>query len=98
MAFFKTKLNKTEYVMLEAETSGAFVKSDLEVRPDPETALLTALDTVAKVAVSLGEKMAGATASTEITFGVKIQPTGLVLISQRPDDGQISCTIGVMPD
>ena len=92
MAFFVTRLDESTQCLIECETSGAFSKSDLEIKPDPEQAVIIAMSTIVKIAEVMGRnsaqlKSAGAN-EFDIDFGIKVDGVGSVMIAQRVDEGQ----------
>jgi hypothetical protein len=95
--FYITQLDEQTKLVLEAEASGAFAKSDLEVRPDPEKALVNAIDTARTLtrwlAHELGPTMREVGAEAQIAFSLKADSQGMVMIGMRPGDGQFQCTL-----
>lgn len=95
--FYKTQISEETSIIIEAETSGAFTKSDLEDRPDPLRAGMNTINTIAKVAqqmaASLGPALDGTGLAIEVEFGVKADGVGMVMVSQNPDGGQFKVRI-----
>ncbi len=98
MAFIVSRLDKDTIVMVETETTGAFSKSELEVKPDPERAIINSVETITKmsrtIAAGVIPSLREVRASNfEMMFGMKIDGQGAVLVSQRPDDCQFKVTL-----
>lgn len=97
MAFITSELNDDAIMMVECETTGAFSKSDLEIKPNPLMAFknATALigDVGKVVAESVQAKFKDTDANMQVRFGVKIDSMGSVLVSQQGDACQFSVTI-----
>ena len=97
MAFFMTQVTDDVMLLLEAETTGAFSKSDLEIRPNPIMAYLNSIDAVAKLGNSfssgLSSTMESAGCDIDVTFGVKIDGAGSVMISKEQQVCQFNVTM-----
>ena len=95
--FYQTKLDENTWVQVESEASGAFTKSDLDVRPDPETAVLKAVEQMEMVARFLAQKMTPAVREygmdAEIAWSMRIDGNGSVMIGQDVARGQLRCTL-----
>ena len=94
---YATKLDENTRLLIEAEASGAFVKSDLEELPDPETAVLRMVDTVAKVGAAMAKQITpgfqGTGCSWELSFSVKADGFGTVMIANTPEAGQFKVSV-----
>jgi len=97
MAFFITQISDDTEMLLEAEPTGAFSKSDLEVRPDPLKAFLNTVDAAAKLGVAFSDKLAPTMASTnsdvDVHFGLKVDGNGSVMISKESTGCQFQVTL-----
>lgn len=95
--FYVTDLDDDTQIIIEAATSGAFAKSDLEVRPDPRLALQNAIATTSQIAQKFAESlrptMSATGADAEVSFSMKCDHTGLVMIAMNPGEGQFSVTM-----
>ena len=95
--FYTTDLDDDTQIIIEAATSGAFAKSDLEVRPNPTLALLNAIETCGQIAQKFADGLAPTMAETgadaEVCFSMKCDHTGLVMIAMNPDEGQFKVTM-----
>ena len=95
--FYATQLDKDTRILIEADATGAFTKSDLEDRPDPETAVQNAIKTVGKVGAALaqqvGAQFEGTGCAFEVTFSVKVDSYGAVMVATSPEAGQIKCAV-----
>jgi hypothetical protein len=95
--FYVTDLDDDTQIVIEAATSGAFAKSDLEVRPNPRLALQNAITTTGQIAqkfaTELRPAMAASRAEAEVSFSVKCDHTGLVMIAMNPTEGQFKVTL-----
>jgi hypothetical protein len=102
MAFIVSRLDEETLVMVECETTGAFSKSDLEIKPDPERAIFNSVESIARIArtfsagivPNLREIRAN---SFELNFACKVDGNGSVMVSQRSDDGQFRITLRWAP-
>ena len=89
MAQFMTELDETGDVLflIEAETTGAFAKSALDVRPNPLKCFkqcVAAIGLMAdQMATGIGNKVEGTGVDAQVTFGLKIDSAGMVMISQN---------------
>lgn len=98
MATFMTELDDAgeQMMLLEAESTGAFSKSDLETKPNPLLCYkqsMTAIGTIAKrMALQIGESTKGSGAAVEVSFGIKIDSNGTVMISANTNC-QLNCTL-----
>ena len=98
MATFVTQIEGDTMMMMEAETSGTFAKSDLEIKPNPMAAFDNAIDNASLMARVLSGKMSQALAGTsvesaEVSFGIKIDQAGSILIAQESDKAQFQVRI-----
>lgn len=99
MATFMTELDDEGEIrfLMEAETTGAFAKSEMEVRPNPLTAYKQAVNAIGlmagRMAESVGAQVAGTGVDAEVTFGIKVDSQGAVMISQQSSLCQIQCTL-----
>ena len=95
--FFPSELDENTTILIEAETSAAFAKSDMEERPDPRSAFLNAVALAAKLSSAVsdgfGTSIQGQGASGTATFGVRIASSGAVMLSQTLDRAQIQVAI-----
>lgn len=100
MPVFMTQVEGDTMMLLEAETSGAFAKSELEIRPNPMAAFDNSIDAIGRVGRILAERIQAQYAGTgidsaEVTFGIKIDGTGAVMISQENERSQFTVKINV---
>jgi len=98
MAFIVSRLDEETVMMVETETTGAFSKSDLEVKPDPERAIYNSVDTITKLSRTISSGVIPSlrdvrASGFEMVFGTKIDGQGAVMLSQRPEDGQFRVTL-----
>jgi hypothetical protein len=95
--FYQTRLDENTTMIIEAEVGGAFAKSDLEVRPDPDKALVNLVDvasTFAKyIATEFNRALSGQNAEAEVSFAVKADSFGMVMVGMKPNEGQLQCTL-----
>jgi hypothetical protein len=95
--FFVTELDENTMILIEAETSAAFGKNDLEVRPDPlrayKNAVLLAGQLSRAMADGLAKAHAGTDNDTAVTFGLRVDSNGSVMIAQSLDKAQIHITV-----
>lgn len=86
MAFIMTQVSDDVMMLLECEMTGAFSKSEMEIKPNPMMAFLNGVDAMAKIARSVGDGVVGpmleAGCDMDVTFGIKIDGAGAVLIAQ----------------
>jgi len=87
MAFFLTQITEDTEMLIETETTGAFNKSALEVRPDPKKAFLNTVDACNKLGVAfsdqLRETMDSTGCSIDMQFGIKVDGNGSVMIAKE---------------
>lgn len=100
MPVFVTQLDGDKMILLEAETTGAFAKSDLEIRPNPMAAFDNAVDAVGTIGTILSDRIRDKFAGTPIetaavTFGVKVDQAGAVMIAQEHDSAQFTVSLTV---
>ena len=97
MAFFITQISDDTEMLIEAETTGAFTKSDLEIRPDPLKAFLNSADAAAKLGLAFSERLAPTMAAThsdvDVHFGLKVDGNGSVMISKESTGCQFQVTL-----
>lgn len=98
MAFIVSRLDEETQVLVECETTGAFSKSDLEIKPDPERAIFVTVENIASLSRTLAMGIVPTlrevrASNFEVQYGIKIDGNGSVLISQRKEDGQFSVTL-----
>lgn len=99
MATFTTELDDAGEVLMlvEAETTGAFTKSETEIEANPLQAFKSATKAAGLIARTLAEQlgkgMDGTGCDFEATFAMKIDSAGGVLIGMRSDDGQFRVTV-----
>lgn len=100
--FYPTKLDEQTILLLEAETSGAFVKSDLEVRPDPEQALVNAVAAAETISRYVARKMKPSLrengAIAEVSFSIRCDGNGSVMLAQDAARGQLLCKLTIRPE
>ena len=99
--FYVTDLDDTTQVVIEAETSSAFAKSDLEVRPNPQHALVNAMNTASdfakRLVLEFREAVDAAGGEAELAFSMKCDHTGLVMIAMNPEEGQLRVSLKMRP-
>ncbi len=97
MAFFITQISDDTEMLIEAETTGAFTKSDLEIRPDPLKAFLNAVDAASKLGLAFADRLRPTMASTrseaDVHFGLKVDGNGSVMISKDSSECQFQVTL-----
>lgn len=97
--FYPTQLDEKTMLYLETETSGAFAKSDLEVRPDPLKALVNAVDLAKTFSRHLAREMKPVLTENnmdaEISFAVRCDGHGSVMIAMDTDKGQLACKLSM---
>lgn len=92
--FFKTQLNDSTWVLLEAEASQAFTKSALEGGDmSPETAFLNVAKVSAQIASAVAASLrpvikANPGFEVEMSFALKSDGGGNVMIATQPTNGQ----------
>ena len=99
--FYPTNLDEKTTLLLETEVSGAFVKSDLEIRPDPETALKNAVVAARTFAEHVATEMRSSLElhkmGMEVRFGVRCDGNGTVMIGQNLGNSQLVFKIDLVP-
>jgi Trypsin-co-occurring domain 1 len=100
MPVFATQLEGDRLLLLEAETSGAFNKSELEFRPHPMSAFDHSMIAIADVGRVLAERARDGLTGTgvesaEVTFGVKIDGMGMVMLAQESSAAQFTVKLTI---
>jgi hypothetical protein len=99
MATITTELDDAGEILmlLEAETTGAFTKSESEIESNPLQAFKMATKNSAiicrRLADSMAQGMAGSGCDFEVSFALKIDSAGGVMIGMTSDDGQFRVTV-----
>lgn len=97
--YYPTELDENTTFLIEAETEGAFVKSSMEIRPDPLRAYHNAIalgsDIARDIAAQYGAAMEGMNGGATVEFGVRISEHGAVMIAQRLERAQFRVTVSV---
>lgn len=88
-------------ILIEAPASGAFAKSASEVEADPRQAITNIVRTIKVVCGYLGEEIGPVArrsgATMEISFAVRADSYGLVMVSESTTIGQFACTVRFAP-
>ncbi|MCB9681362.1 MAG: hypothetical protein H6733_07790 [Alphaproteobacteria bacterium] len=96
MASYLTTIGDTK-VLLEAPVGSAFAKSDIEVAPDPHRAIINMIDTmrtlVSFMGTEVGPVLRKTGASLEVSFAVRADHQGLVMISESAQAGQFQVSV-----
>ncbi len=100
MASYLTRIGDKQ-ILLEAPASGAFAKSASEVDADPRTAMENMIKTIKTMANVMGKELGPTVRATggslEIAFAVRADGSGLVMVSESADVGQIRCNLRWVP-
>ncbi len=96
MANFITFIGDKQ-ILLEAPVAGAFAKSESEIQPDPRRALENMFATIRTVVEYAGEQIGPAVrksgAAFELSFAVRSDSFGLVMLSESASVGQIQVSV-----
>jgi hypothetical protein len=100
MPVFVTQIEGDHLMLLEAETSGSFGKSDLEIRPNPMAAFDNSMDAMGQIGRIVAQRVQAQYAGTgiekaEVTFGIKIDQAGAVMIAQESERSQFTVKLHV---
>jgi hypothetical protein len=100
MPVFVTQIEGDNLMLIEAETSGAFAKSESEIRANPMAAFENALDAIGRIGRVASQRIVGQTAGTSIEtidlrFGVKIDQQGGVMIAQENEAAQFTVKLSL---
>ena len=102
MAFFLTQITEDTEMLIETETTGAFNKSALEVRPDPKKAFLNTVDACNKLGLALAEQLQDTMDETgcaiDMQFGIKVDGNGSVMIAKEMSGCQFRVALAFKPD
>jgi hypothetical protein len=103
MAQFVTQIEGEHLIMVEAETSGAFAKSELEIKANPMTAFDTSISAIARLGRVLSTRLRTDLAGTgteraEIVFGIKCDQVGSVMIAQENEKAQFTVKVSIRVD
>jgi hypothetical protein len=98
--FYQTRLDENTWILLDAESHGAFAKSELESDMTPATAFENTLELAHQVARAVSAKL-----STDIDprmavnfdFSIKVDAGGNVMIAPARNVGQFSVTVRWSP-
>lgn len=100
MANYLTQLGDTS-ILLEAPASGGLSKSDSEVKADPRKAVMNILDTVKTMVKYMGDDLGptlrASGAGFEMSFAVRADLSGLVMVSEDASKGQFQCVVRWAP-
>lgn len=95
--FYATKIDDSTRILIESEHSGAFTKSDLEERPDPETAAIRMIETISRVGAAMARNITpgfeGTGCAWEVSFSVKADGFGSVMVASSPEAGQFKVSV-----
>ncbi|NCG17485.1 MAG: hypothetical protein GWP91_00520 [Rhodobacterales bacterium] len=103
MATFETELDDDGEVLflMEAETTGAFSKSSAGETPRPHLAFKQAVNAIGmmgnRIATSVGPNIEGTGMQAAITFGIKIDASGQVMIASDTRNCQFSVQVIFKP-
>jgi hypothetical protein len=100
MPVLVTQLEGDTMMLLEAETSGAFAKSEMEIRPNPMAAFDNSIAMMGTIGRIMGDRLSaefagGGIDSAVVKFGVKVDGAGSVLLAQEGEKAQFSVTLTV---
>ena len=100
MAQFVTQIEGDHVMLVEAETSGAFAKSEVEIKPNPMGAFDTTIDAIGRIGKVCSEKLRASLAGTgtesaEIVFGIKCDQMGSVMIAQENEKAQFTVRMNI---
>lgn len=96
MASFVTYIGDKQ-ILIEAPVAGAFAKSETEIQPDPKKALNNIFEHIRLLVDFAGEQIGPAVrkagAAFELSFAVRSDSFGLVMVSENASIGQFQVTI-----
>jgi len=103
MAQFVTQIEGEHMIMVEAETSGAFAKSELEIKANPMTAFDTSIGAITRLGKVLSNRVRTELAGTgteraEVSFGIKCDQVGSVMIAQENEKAQFTVKVTIRVD
>ena len=98
MPVFVTQLEGDTMMLLEAETSGAFAKSELEIKPNPMAAFDNSVALMGTIGRIMSERLAaefggGGVEKAVVSFGIKVDGAGSVMLAQETDKAQFALTL-----
>jgi hypothetical protein len=100
MGNYLTKIGDAT-VLLEAPASSAFAKGGNDVETDPRAAILNMVRTIKTVSAYMGSELMPVVRATgaamEVSFNVRADMYGLVMISESTGVGQFQCTVRFNP-
>lgn len=100
MANYITYLGDTA-ILLEAPVSGGLSKSESEVQPNPDKAIANVIEMIKLLVGHVGAEVAPALRRTgaafDLSFSVRADSQGLVMISEHANVGQFQCTVKFPP-
>lgn len=96
MANFLTYIGDKQ-ILLEAPVAGAFAKSESEVQPDPKRAIENMFSTIRTIVEYAGDQIGPVArksgAAFELSFAVRSDSFGLVMVSEAAQVGQMQVTV-----
>jgi hypothetical protein len=99
--FYPTYLDDDTMLLMEAEASGAFAKGEMEVRPVPEKATENAVQSAQLLAMYVTDKLKPVLidrgVSAEVSFGIRCDGNGAVMIAQDLGKAQFTCKLTIRP-
>ena len=100
MPVFATQIEGDNLMLIETETSGAFAKSESEIRANPMAAFENALDAIGRIGRVACERIGAQTAGTaiesiDVHFGVKVDQQGGVMIAQENEAAQFTVKLSL---
>ena len=77
------------------------MKSDLEIRPDPEKALVNLVNLAETVSRYIAKEMKDVVnqngMEAEVSFSVRADGNGAFMLGQNPEKGQFRCVLRMKP-
>jgi hypothetical protein len=100
MGFYVTKLGDAQ-IVLEAPASGAFAKGASDVEADPRTAMANIIRNIRQVGSALGSELVPIVRNLgmamDVSFAVRADSYGVVMVSQNTSEGQFLVTVKMIP-
>lgn len=100
MPQFVTQIEGDHIMLMEAETSGAFAKSDTEIRSNPMAAFENGVDAIGRIGRVISDRLHSQYAGTmiehvDVTFGVKVDQAGAVMIAMENEAAQFTVKLSM---
>jgi hypothetical protein len=100
LAQFVTQIEGEHLLVVEAETTGALAKFDLEIKANPMTAFESCITAITRMGGVLSNRVRAELAGTgteraEVVFGIKCDQVGSIMIAQENEKAQFTVRLSI---